>query len=294
MVIIGTHSGFFHADDVFAVATLTILKPNYQIVRSRDPEVLKECDYLVDVGGIYNPSKDCFDHHFNHGPTYGDGLLKSSFGLVWEKYGWEVCHNNKEVYYKVRQKLVRPIDAADNGVMVYQKLPDALDVNQLSLSSLIAHMNPPSVDDADEFFERQVSWARGVIHQYIAHANKSAMARPIVQTALLQAKMENRQYIELSAACRWQEHLFKLDRDENILFVVYPHQNQWYSIAVPSKNDSFASRKDFPKKWAGLRNEEFAEELGLEDAVFCHHSSFIAACTSRESTLEMTKMAIDS
>ena len=54
MVTIGSHSGNFHADDVFAVAALILMHPEYRILRSRDPEIWKECDYLVDVGGVYD------------------------------------------------------------------------------------------------------------------------------------------------------------------------------------------------------------------------------------------------
>jgi hypothetical protein len=33
------------------------------IVRSRDAEVLKDCDVVIDVGGVYEPENDRFDHH---------------------------------------------------------------------------------------------------------------------------------------------------------------------------------------------------------------------------------------
>jgi uncharacterized UPF0160 family protein len=44
------------------------------IVRSRDPAVLEECDVVIDVGGVYEADRDRFDHHqrgfsevFGHG-----------------------------------------------------------------------------------------------------------------------------------------------------------------------------------------------------------------------------------
>ena len=33
------------------------------IVRSRNEEVLKSCDIVVDVGGVYDPSTHRYDHH---------------------------------------------------------------------------------------------------------------------------------------------------------------------------------------------------------------------------------------
>ena len=52
-----THNSDFHADDVFAVATLQIyldkLGEKYKIIRSRDPEIIATGDYVLDVGSIY-------------------------------------------------------------------------------------------------------------------------------------------------------------------------------------------------------------------------------------------------
>ncbi|PFH35926.1 putative GAMM1 protein [Besnoitia besnoiti] len=63
--VIGTHSGKFHLDEVFATTMLLSL-PEYQnarVVRSREPAVLATCDILVDVGAEYDPEKRRFDHH---------------------------------------------------------------------------------------------------------------------------------------------------------------------------------------------------------------------------------------
>lgn len=56
---IGTHSGNFHCDEALACYMLTQLDDwkDATIVRSRDTEVLKTCDILVDVGGVYDPTR---------------------------------------------------------------------------------------------------------------------------------------------------------------------------------------------------------------------------------------------
>lgn len=62
---IGTHSGVFHCDDALACFMLKCL-PRYkgaQIIRSRDESILKDCDVVVDVGGVYDPDAQRFDHH---------------------------------------------------------------------------------------------------------------------------------------------------------------------------------------------------------------------------------------
>ncbi|VDH93711.1 Hypothetical predicted protein [Mytilus galloprovincialis] len=62
---IGTHNGSFHCDEVLACFLLKQL-PTYkdaEIIRTRDQKVLDTCDIVVDVGGIFDPSKNRFDHH---------------------------------------------------------------------------------------------------------------------------------------------------------------------------------------------------------------------------------------
>ena len=44
---IGTHDGKFHCDEVLACYMLRI----------------DECDIVVDVGGVYDPSTHRYDHH---------------------------------------------------------------------------------------------------------------------------------------------------------------------------------------------------------------------------------------
>lgn len=53
----GTHSGSFHCDEALGCFLLqqTAKFGGADIVRSRDPEVLKGLDVIIDVGGVYDP-----------------------------------------------------------------------------------------------------------------------------------------------------------------------------------------------------------------------------------------------
>ena len=59
--VIGTHSGTFQADEALGVWLLRQTEPFYQsrVVRSRDNNVLKDLDIVIDVGGVYNVSTLC-------------------------------------------------------------------------------------------------------------------------------------------------------------------------------------------------------------------------------------------
>jgi hypothetical protein len=63
--VIGTHSGAFHADEVLSCIMLkfTNMFKDSIISRSRNPEIHKHNNVLVDVGGIYDPNTHRYDHH---------------------------------------------------------------------------------------------------------------------------------------------------------------------------------------------------------------------------------------
>ena len=61
MINITTHNGQFHADEVIAYTILNHLYPNNKLVRTRDNKVIKESDYVIDVGMIYDPDNNRFD-----------------------------------------------------------------------------------------------------------------------------------------------------------------------------------------------------------------------------------------
>ena len=161
IIKIGTHSGKFHCDEVLACYMLKQL-PKYKespIVRSRDPAVLDECEIVVDVGAVYDPSRNRFDHHqktFNEtfssiDPTKPWTIKLSSAGLVYVHFGREVLgailrkfsdfeEKLVEILYdKIYENFVREIDAIDNGIEIAEK--KAYDITT-NLSSRVSYFNP--------------------------------------------------------------------------------------------------------------------------------------------------------
>ena len=121
-----THNGSFHTDDIFAAAMLSmILERNgeaYEIIRTRDPEIIKDGDFVFDVGGTYDEALNRFDHHQVGGAGKGEqGIEYSSFGLMWKKFGEEFAGSQK-VADIIQKKLVAPVDAHDNGFDLVKNL----------------------------------------------------------------------------------------------------------------------------------------------------------------------------
>jgi len=86
---IGTHNGTFHCDEALAVFLLrqTSTYKDADLIRTRDPVKLDSCDIVVDVGAVYDPSSQRFDHHQRgFAENFGQGFVTklSSAGLIYK------------------------------------------------------------------------------------------------------------------------------------------------------------------------------------------------------------------
>lgn len=105
-VKIAVHDGQMHADDAMCVGLMTLVFPNAEIWRTRDPKLLDIANFRLDVAGRFDPENGYFDHHQNGFAEYHPlnpyiakeynltrGPLRCGFGLVWLFYGREAINN---------------------------------------------------------------------------------------------------------------------------------------------------------------------------------------------------------
>jgi uncharacterized UPF0160 family protein len=286
MKTVVTHNGNFHADDVFSVAALKTILPAFELVRTRNPDVIGKADIVIDVGGEYDAEAGRFDHHQRGGAgARENGIPYSSFGLIWQKYGLELCGGNQEVADSVEDSLVSEIDAIDCGHVE--------GVSQgISLSQTISMFNPTWQEDShfDECFDEAVSFAQRVLARFIASAAGGISAKAIVAKSIEDAA--DPRVIVLEQYTPWKRTVHKLS--EVALYMVYPSSTgQWRVQTVPVEPGSFEDRKPLPEAWAGLSDDELKKVTGLDDAMFCHNGLFIAGCESFESTMKMAAMALE-
>ena len=284
-ITIATHNGNFHADDVFSIAALKNVFPAFNLIRTRDLDVIGKADVVIDVGGIYDPETGRFDHHQRGGAGEREnGIPFSSFGLVWQKYGLEICGGNQDIANSVDSGLVSTIDAIDCG---YVK-----GVSEgISLSQTISMFNPTWQEDShfDSSFDEAVEFAGRILTRFIASATGGISAKVIVAKAIEDA--EDPRVIVLEQYTPWKRTVHALS--EEALYVVYPsNSGDWRIQTVPVEPGSFEDRKSLPKAWAGLSNEEFQAVTNLDDAMFCHNGLFIAGAASFESAMKMAAMAL--
>ena len=283
---IATHNGNFHADDVFSVAALKCIFPIFKLIRTRNLDVIAEADIVLDVGGVYDPEAGRFDHHQRGGAGEREnGIPFSSFGLIWKKYGVEICEGNEDVANSVDSGLVSTIDAVDCGHVEGVS-------KGISLSQTISMFNPTwqEESDYDTCFDEAVAFASRILARFIASANGGISAKAIVAKAIAEA--EEPRVIVLKQYTPWKRTVHALS--EEALYVVYPSDSgQWRIQTVPAELGSFEDRKSLPKPWAGLSNKELQDVTGIDDAMFCHNGLFIAGSESFESTMKMAAMALE-
>ena len=281
-----THNGNFHADDVFSIAALKSILPAFKLIRTRDSELIAKADIVVDVGGEYDAESGRFDHHQRGGAGKREnGIPYSSFGLIWQKYGVEICQGNQDVAKAVDSGLVSKIDAIDCGHV--EGIYDGI-----SLSQTIGMFNPTWQEDGDfdTCFDQAVDFALTLLKRFIASANGGVSAKAIVAKAI--DKAEDPRVVVLEKYTPWKRTVHSLS--EEALYVVYPSQTgQWRIQTVPVELGSFEDRKPLPKQWAGLENEKLQEVTDIDDAMFCHNGCFIAGAETFESTMKMASIALN-
>ena len=283
--IVVTHSGNFHADDVFSVAALKSVFPTFTLIRTRDKEVIAKADVVIDVGGEHDAATDRFDHHQRGGAGERDnGVPYSSFGLIWQKYGLAICNDNQELANAIDAGLVSTIDAIDCGHVKGV-------AEGISLSQTISMFNPTWQEEGhfDAGFNEAVDFAARILARAIAAASGGLNAKAIVAEAIKNA--QDPRVIVLEKYTPWKKTVHALS--EQALYMVYPSQSgQWMIQTVPVEPGSFEDRKSLPKPWAGLSDAELQAETGIEDAMFCHNGLFIAGTASFESTMKMAELAL--
>lgn len=296
-ILIATHAGSFHTDDVFAAATLHLYlkkqKQPYTLVRTTDPDVLAKADIVFDIGRIYDEQTNRFDHHQKGGAGQREnGIPYAAFGLVWKTYGPLLCES-LELAQEIDRYFVQAVDASDNGVDLFEK--KFSDVSLNTLESVVGSFNlsfDENEDLVDEHFSEIASFAtrilERVIHQtkaqYVVNARVKELYQEQGQGELLVVdEMFGRVPIAIAA-----------QNFSDVLYFVYPgkRDGNWNVYATRVSQDSFKSKKPFPESWQGLQGDELATATGVSDAVFCHNSGFLCVAKTKEGALLLAKKAL--
>lgn len=263
-----THSGKFHADDVFSAALLLYLNPEINITRGN--KVPEEYEGLVfDIG------RGRYDHHQKDSRVRENGVPYASLGLLWEKLGPEIL--GQELAVKFDEAFVQPLDNNDNTG------------EKNELATLIGNFNPAwdAGNTGDEAFFQAVSVAGMILENKFERYRGNQRADRRIEE-ILEAheraietgdKPKNeRQILILPEFVPCQKRL----SETAIAFVIFPSNRGGYCIQPQKKEYSLNYKCNFPAEWLGLENEELAAATGLKSASFCHKGGFLMSVGTLE------------
>jgi len=293
-----THNGGFHSDDIFACATLQIylesIGEDYEVVRTRDENLMKEADFVFDVGGVYDPEKNRFDHHQKGGAGIREnGVPYAAFGLVWKTFGEKIC-KHIETAKEIDRKLACPIDANDNGVDVYSS--NIENVSPITFQDIVGMYYPE--DDAIEqeyyrSFSELVLLAKRILQKSILKTKKQFEINSYMKD--LYEKAEDKRLLVVEEKFgRFPLTVGALNLLE-VLYVVYPSKKvseEWNIVATRKSIESMENKKSFPEDWAGISGEDLQKVTGVATAKFCHNGRFLCVVKKKQDAIKLANLAI--
>jgi len=281
----GVHDGSFHADDVTACALLLYfdLIDKDKIIRTRSYAKLDTCEFVCDVGGIYDPSKKRFDHHQ---ATY-EGVL-SSAGMICQYLNEEKVIPDTLFEY-LKERFIHGVDEVDNGI----RFPP---YGHADFSAVVANFIPISYEatdeEMDEAFFNAVEFALGFIEKQVKKYQYLEQCKETVSEVMGMMG----ECLIFDKKLPWLEPFFALGGDNHpAKFVIMPSGNHWKLRGVPPTYEKrMEVRNPLPEKWAGKLREELVKESNIDGAIFCHKGRFISVWKTKEDALRALKIALKS
>jgi len=274
-LLLGTHSGSFHADDVLAAALIRVfLDADAEVVRSRDPEVLAKADIVYDVGHVFDPETRRFDHHQRE---YEGN--RSSAGMVLDHLEAE-GHVPADLAARFREELVDYVDAVDVGA----RQPEH---GVPCFSMMVGVLTERAGDDFDRWYERAVTFAIDVVEGIRAGFDRANADAAAVRDAMAAAETQGRRALHLDRYLKWKPAYFAAGGAEHPTdLVLFPGRGDWRLVTIPVAEGSREDKVKLPERWAGLEGEALEAASGIAGARFCHRNRFIAAFDTEAAALE--------
>ena len=273
-----THSGKFHADDVFSAALLLYLNPEITITRgNRVPEEF--------AGIVFDIGRGRYDHHQKDSRVRENGIAYAAFGLLWEELGAEIL--GEELSDKFDESFVQPLDNNDNTG------------EKNELASLIGNFNPTwdAEGSNDEAFFQAVSVAGMILENKFDRYRGNERADKRVEEIYerhMQAFHDREKHCEDAKILILPEFepCQKFLSETSIAFVIFPSNRGGYCIQPQKKEYSMNYKCSFPSEWLGLENEELQEVTGLKTAGFCHKGGFLMTTGTLEDAVKACEISL--
>lgn len=294
---IGTHGGGFHPDDTVGttIYELANMEKDIFVVRIVDTRQLNGLDLALDIGGGE------FDHHmagFNVRRKSGEKY--ASAGLMWRRFGEQAIKNViaeknidlntaeiQQIKEKIDKEVIIPVDQEDNG----EKCSN-------HTFSFIPKFIPAWTEepDYDQAFQRVERVVAEILKEIIKEeAIKIATEKELEKRC---SNVSDDGILELPLQTMpWKEKVvgYNKKRKTKINFVIFPHPTGGWALQCvpPTMKKEFDQRIPLPKEWAGKTDEDLKKASGIKDAIRCHNGRFFAKAETKQSVIEMCKIATE-
>lgn len=279
----GTHDGSFHADEVTACSLLLLfdLIDRDKIVRSRDPDVLARCDYVCDVGGVYDPSKRRFDHH----QVDYQGQMSSAGMILLYLKNQEII--SPHLYETTNKVIIAGVDAHDNGRA-------NLEPGVTTFSQVVSNFLPIEYESSPENMQKAFLQALDFVLGHLDRLHKRFYYTLQCEGFVKIAMSQSQNALIFDHALPWMENFFELGGDLHPAeFVIMPAGKHWKLRGIPpSLHERMKVRKPLPESWAGLHEAELRKASGIPGAIFCHKGRFISIWETKEDALKALHIAM--
>ena len=274
-----THSGKFHADDVFSAALLLYLNPEIMIKRGN--RVPDDFDGIVfDIG------RGQYDHHQKDSRIRENGIPYAAFGLLWEELGADIL--GEDLAQRFDEAFVQPLDNNDNTG------------EKNELATLIGNFNPTwdAEGSNDEAFFQAVSVAGMILENKFERFRGNERADKRVEEIYAhheQAVHDREKHRDDARILILPEFVpcQKFLSETEIAFVIFPSNRGGYCIQPQKKEYSMNYKCSFPVEWLGLENEELVVATGLKSAGFCHKGGFLMTTGELADAVQVCRISME-
>jgi uncharacterized UPF0160 family protein len=274
---VGTHDGTFHADEVTACALLILfnLVDVDKLFRTRDDQRLMTCEYVCDVGGVYDPRVKRFDHHQSE---YEGELSSAGMVLAYLKARGII---DDATYLFFNRSLILGIDAHDNGRVQFE--PGFCTFSHVISNFVPAEYDAPP-DVQDQGFFSALDFTLGHLKRLLERYHYIQACREKVREKMA----ESTTALVFDEGLPWMDSFYDLGGEHHpALFVIMPSSGHWKLRGIPPNTvERMQIRVPLPQEWAGLLGLDLKKVSRIPGAVFCHKGRFVSVWETKADALK--------
>lgn len=273
-----THPGVFHADEILAVALISLAEEKeiaeLDIIRTRDVDILESAKadlttYVLDVGGVCNAALRCYDHHQRDFDLLNKAGTKfSTFGLIVQAFR---PYFDSEVWRELEDFAVK-VDNHDNGIKPCDELRWISDLNGIGIGTEEAFLAALTAAR---------NWLRGMLVNWEAKVAQDLAVVKAIAEAGDNPIIVSDVYVPVDE---------RLNAVETAQLLVTPRPDGTWNIQTLNVGieKDFSQRCPAPEIWRGRSGFK----VGNVNVVFCHAGGFLTVAESKDDALMLANRIV--